>query len=262
MNQDPSGPNQNLIALAEKLADAARDVVMGHFRRPLDIEAKPDDSPVTIADKQAEDAMRALIGDAFPDHGIIGEERAGKNEDAEYVWVLDPIDGTQSFVTGKPLFGTLIGLLHEGAAVLGLIDQPVLGERWLGARGRPTTLNGRPVHVRPCGELGRAALYATSPHMFEGADKQAFARVRDAVKLPLYGADCYAYGLLACGFADLVVEASLAAYDYCGVVAVIEGAGGVITDWTGAPLGLGSDGRVVAAGDRRSHERALELLAG
>jgi len=182
--------------------------------------------------------------------------------DAKYVWVLDPIDGTKSFITGKPLFGTLIGLLHEGAAVLGLIDQPVLGERWLGARGRPTTLNGRPVHVRPCGELGRAALYATSPHMFEGADKQAFARVRDAVKLPLYGADCYAYGLLACGFADLVVEASLAAYDYCGVVAVIEGAGGVITDWTGAPLGLGSDGRVVAAGDRRSHERALELLAG
>lgn len=250
------------IDLAERLADASGAIVRRYFRTTLEVEDKPDKSPVTVADREAETAIRELIEEAFPDHGIVGEEYGAVRADAKYVWVLDPIDGTKSFITGKPLFGTLIGLLHEGAAVLGLIDQPVLGERWLGARGRPTTLNGRPVHVRPCGELGRAALYATSPHMFEGADKQAFARVRDAVKLSLYGADCYAYGLLACGFADLVVEASLAAYDYCGVVAVIEGAGGVITDWTGAPLGLGSDGRVVAAGDRRSHERALELLAG
>ena len=250
------------IDLAERLADASGAIVRRYFRTTLEVEDKPDKSPVTVADREAETAIRKLIEEAFPDHGIVGEEYGAVRADAKYVWVLDPIDGTKSFITGKPLFGTLIGLLHEGAAVLGLIDQPVLGERWLGARGRPTTLNGRPVHVRPCGELGRAALYATSPHMFEGADKQAFARVRDAVKLSLYGADCYAYGLLACGFADLVVEASLAAYDYCGVVAVIEGAGGVITDWTGAPLGLGSDGRVVAAGDRRSHERALELLAG
>lgn len=250
------------IDLAERLADASGAIVRRYFRTTLEVEDKPDKSPVTVADREAEAAIRELIEDVFPDHGIVGEEYGAVRADAKYVWVLDPIDGTKSFITGKPLFGTLIGLLHEGAAVLGLIDQPVLGERWLGARGRPTTLNGRPVHVRPCGELGRAALYATSPHMFEGADKQAFARVRDAVKLPLYGADCYAYGLLACGFADLVVEASLAAYDYCGVVAVVEGAGGVITDWTGAPLGLGSDGRVVAAGDRRSHERALELLAG
>jgi histidinol phosphatase-like enzyme (inositol monophosphatase family) len=250
------------IDLAERLADASGAIVRRYFRTTLEVEDKLDGSPVTVADREAEAAIRELIEEAFPDHGIVGEEYGAVRADAKYVWVLDPIDGTKSFITGKPLFGTLIGLLHEGAAVLGVIDQPVLGERWLGARGRPTTLNGRPVHVRPCGELGRAALYATSPHMFEGADKQAFARVRDAVKLPLYGADCYAYGLLACGFADLVVEASLAAYDYCGVVAVIEGAGGVITDWTGAPLGLGSDGRVVAAGDRRSHERALELLAG
>lgn len=250
------------IDLAERLADASGAIVRRYFRTTLEVEDKPDGSPVTVADREAEAAIRELIEEAFPDHGIVGEEYGAVRADAKYVWVLDPIDGTKSFITGKPLFGTLIGLLHEGAAVLGVIDQPVLGERWLGARGRPTTLNGRPVHVRPCGELGRAALYATSPHMFEGADKQAFARVRDAVKLPLYGADCYAYGLLACGFADLVVEASLVAYDYCGVVAVIEGAGGVITDWTGAPLGLGSDGRVVAAGDRRSHERALELLAG
>ena len=250
------------IDLAERLADASGAIVRRYFRTTLEVEDKPDKSPVTVADREAETAIRELIEEAFPDHGIVGEEYGAVRADAKYVWVLDPIDGTKSFITGKPLFGTLIGLLHEGAAVLGLIDQPVLGERWLGARGRPTTLNGRPVHVRPCEELGRAALYATSPHMFEGADKQAFARVRDAVKLSLYGADCYAYGLLACGFADLVVEASLAVYDYCGVVAVIEGAGGVITDWTGAPLGLGSDGRVVAAGDRRSHERALELLAG
>ncbi len=261
MNQDPSGPDENLIALAEKLADAAREVVMSHFRKPLEIEAKPDDSPVTIADKQAEDAMRALIGDAFPDHGIIGEERAGKNEDAETVWVLDPIDGTQSFVTGKPLFGALIGLLERGRPVLGVIDMPALGERWIGAAGRPTLFNGDPVTVRACSGVDKAWLYATSPHMFEDADFPVFERLRKACWRTIYGAECMAYGLLASGLVDIVCEGTMDLHDYAPMVPIVEGAGGVITDWRGNALGLEGDGTVLTAGDAACHAAALELLA-
>jgi len=265
MSQEPSGPDQSLIApavkLAETLADAARDVAMSYFRQPLDIDAKPDDSPVTIADKQAEDAMRALIADAYPDHGIIGEERDNKNEDAEYVWVLDPIDGTQSFVTGKPLFGALIGLLARGRPVLGVIDMPALGERWLGAAGRPTTFNGDPVTVRACPDIGKAWLYATSPHMFEDADFPAFERLRKASWRAIYGAECMAYGLLANGLVDIVCEGTMDLHDYAPMVPIVEGAGGVITDWRGQALGIGGDGTVLAAGDAVCHAAALELLA-
>ncbi len=261
MNQDPSGPDENLIALAEKLADPARKVVMSHFRKPLEIDAKPDDSPVTIADRQAEDAMRALIEDAFPDHGIIGEERAGKNEDAETVWVLDPIDGTQSFVTGKPLFGTLIGLLERGRPILGILDMPALGERWIGAAGRPTLFNGDPVTVRACSGVDKAWLYATSPHMFEDADFPVFERLRKACWRTIYGAECMAYGLLASGLVDIVCEGTMKLYDYAPMVPIIEGAGGVITDWRGNALGMDGDGTVVTAGDAACHAAALELLA-
>ncbi len=261
MSQDPSGPDENLIALAGTLADAAREVVTGHFRKPLDIDAKPDDSPVTIADKQAEDAMRALIGDAFPDHGIIGEERSNKNEDAETVWVLDPIDGTQSFVTGKPLFGTLIGLLQRGRPILGVIDMPALGERWIGAIGRPTLFNGDPVTVRACSGVGEAWLYATSPHMFEDADFPVFERLRTACRRTIYGAECMAYGLLASGFVDIVCEGTMDLHDYAPMVPIIEGAGGIITDWRGNALGMDGDGTVLAAGDAAVHAAALELLA-
>ena len=265
MSQDPSGPDENQIVpalkLAEKLADAARDVVMGHFRKPLEIDAKPDNSPVTIADKQAEDAMRALIGDAFPEHGIIGEERAGKNEDAETVWVLDPIDGTQSFVTGKPLFGTLIGLLQRGRPVLGVIDMPALEERWIGAAGRPTLFNAEPVTVRACAGIEEAWLYATSPHMFEDADFPVFERLRKACWRTIYGAECMAYGLLASGLVDIVCEGTMDLHDYAPMVPIIEGAGGVITDWGGKALGMDGDGTVLAAGDAACHAAALELLA-
>ncbi len=261
MNQDPSGPDESLITLAGNLADAARTVVMKHFRTPLDIDAKPDNSPVTIADKQAEDAMRALIEDAHPDHGIIGEERADKNEDAEFVWVLDPIDGTQSFVTGKPLFGTLIGLLQRGRPVLGVIDMPALKERWVGAAGRPTLFNAEPVTVRACSGVGEAWLYATSPHMFEDADFPAFERLRKACWRTIYGAECMAYGLLASGLVDIVCEGTMDLHDYAPMVPIIEGAGGVITDWNGKALGMDGDGTVMAAGDADCHAAALELLA-
>ena len=250
------------VELAERMADAAGDVLRRYFRTPVAVEDKDDASPVTLADRESEAAMRAMIAAAFPDHGILGEEYGADRTDAEWVWVLDPLDGTRAFITGKPSFGILIALLHRGRPVLGVIDQPILRERWLGVAGRPSTLAGRAIRTRPCSELARAALYATGPEMFEGADATAFERLRRAVKLTRFGADCYAYGLLAAGFVDLVVEASLKPYDYCALVPVIEGAGGIITDWRGRPLGLDSDGRVAAAGDARLHARTLAALAG
>ena len=254
--------SQAHIALALRLADAAGAVIRSYFRTPVAVDDKADASPVTVADRESELAMRRLINQEAPGHGILGEEWGPENTDAEWVWVLDPVDGTKAFITGKPSFGTLIALLHHGVPVLGVIDQPILNERWLGVEGQPTTLNGQPIRVRACPDIKSAALYATAPEMFVGADVASFEALRSQVKLPRYGCDCYAYGLLALGFVDLVVEASLQPYDYLSMVTVIEGAGGVITDWQGQKLGLHSDGRVVAAGDARAHAKALAVLAG
>ena len=255
------------LALAERLADAAGAVALRYFRTPVAVDDKPDASPVTIADREAEAAMRAMIEREFPDHGVIGEEHGRHNAGASHVWVLDPIDGTKSFITGRPIFGALIALCRDGRPLLGVIECAALGERWVGAAGRPThhVMRGRPVAVartRPCPSLDRAALYCTSPHMFGEAEFPPFERVRRAAKLPLYGGDCYAYGLVASGYADLVVEAGLKVYDWAAIVPVLEGAGGQMTDWQGGPLDLATaTGRVVASGDSRVHNQTVGLLA-
>jgi inositol-phosphate phosphatase / L-galactose 1-phosphate phosphatase / histidinol-phosphatase len=250
------------LALAGELADAAGAMIRPYFRQPLAVDDKPDMTPVTAADRAAEQAMRELIETRFPDHGIIGEEFGRIREDAELVWVLDPIDGTKSFISGVPLFGTLIALTRAGQPILGVIDQPISRERWVGAAGRPTTLNGATIGCRSCPGIAATTLFATTPDMFRGPDAAAFARVSAAVKLTRFGADCYAHGLLAAGFVDLVVEASLKPYDFCAAVPIVKGAGGIATDWRGSELGLASDGRVLFAGDRRAHDAALALLNG
>ena len=250
------------LAFALSLADAAGDVIRPYFRKPLAIRDKADLTPVTAADRVAEETMRALIEERFPEHGILGEEFGRVREDAEFVWSLDPIDGTKSFISGVPLFGTLIALTRGGRSILGVIDQPILRERWVGAVGRPTTLNGAAIRCRACPVLAAATLFATTPDMFKGEDAASFARVSDKVKLTRFGADCYAYGLVATGFVDLVLEASLEPYDFCAMVPIVEGAGGVATDWRGACLDLASDGRILVAGDGRAHEAALALLGG
>jgi inositol-phosphate phosphatase / L-galactose 1-phosphate phosphatase / histidinol-phosphatase len=250
-----------LVAFAHRLADTAGTIIRRYWRQPIAVETKADDSPVTIADREVEQALRELIRATWPDHGIAGEEFADERADADYVWCLDPIDGTKSFITGRPLFGTLIALSHAGRPILGVIDQCVLGERWVGVAGEASTWNGAPIHTRACPGLAQAVLYVTSPQMFKTpAGRAAFARVEGAVRLPMYGGDCYAYGLLALGFADLVVEAGLNQHDFMALLPVIEGAGGIITDWQGRPLRPGSDGHVLAAGDRRVHGAAIELL--
>ncbi|XP_042492894.1 bifunctional phosphatase IMPL2, chloroplastic-like [Macadamia integrifolia] len=226
------------IGVAYKLADAAGVVIRTYFRESFVILDKVDLSPVTIADRAAEESMVSIILENFPSHAIYGEENGwlGKDKSADYVWVLDPIDGTKSFITGKPLFGTLIALLHKGKPILGIIDQPVLRERWLGVRGRRTTFNGEEISTRTCAKLSQAYLYTTSPLMFSGDAEEAIARVRSKVKVPLYGCDCYAYALLASGFVDLVIESGIKPYDFLSLIPVIEGAGGAITNWSGHPL--------------------------
>lgn len=251
-----------VAALAIRLADAARPIVVSRFRSGLAVDSKSDASPVTEADRETERAIRAMIEAEFPDHGILGEEHGAARLDAPWVWVIDPIDGTKSFVTGKPLFGTLIAALHNGVPVVGVIEMPALGERWLGVAGRATLFNGQPTASRACVDIGDAWLYATTPEMFTGSGAAAFQRLRTACRTAVYGADCYAYGLVANGTVDVVCEASMQPYDYCALVPVVEGAGGVITDWRGAPLGLGSDGSVLAAGDPRVHAAAMAQLAG
>ncbi|XP_056161166.1 bifunctional phosphatase IMPL2, chloroplastic [Syzygium oleosum] len=258
-----------LAEVAGRAADAAGEVIRKYFRKKFEILDKEDLSPVTIADQAAEEAMVSIILGSFPAHAIYGEEKGWrcKETSADYVWVLDPIDGTKSFITGKPLFGTLIALLHKGKPILGIIDQPVLKERWVGISGKRTTLNGEELSTRACTELSQAYLYTTSPHLFRKEAEEAFARVRSKVKVPLYGCDCYAYALLASGFVDLVIESGLKPYDFLALIPVIEGAGGIITDWKGhqlywepSPDSLAQGFNVVAAGDKQVHQQALESL--
>ncbi|HZT20600.1 MAG TPA: histidinol-phosphatase [Dongiaceae bacterium] len=251
------------VSLAERLADASGRIVRHYFRSAVEVITKADRSPVTIADREAEKELRRMAALAYPGHGLLGEELPPERPDAEYAWVFDPIDGTKSFITGRPLFGTLIALLHRGRPILGVIDHPALGERWIGAAGRPTTFQGKPVHVRACADLAEAVLAASTPHMFRSEkEAEAFHRVRRQARLTMYGGDCYAYGLLASGLHDLAIEANLGIHDFLPLVPVIEGAGGIVTDWDGRALGLDSGDKVLAAGDARLHRQALALLAG
>ena len=268
----PAALATELCAFAEELAEAARKQILPYWRKPIEVESKIEEhravaeSPVTVADRNAEKAMRTLIEARYPSHGIFGEELGSVRVDAEFVWVLDPIDGTKSFITGKPLFGTLIGLCHHGVPTIGVIDQCVLKERWVGIRGVKTTLNGEIVKAVGKDTLSEAMLYATTPHMFaEGFESERFGSLRDMVKRPLYGCDCYAYALVASGFgADLVVEADLGLYDYAALVPVVTGGGGCMTDWNGDELTIphheASKGRVVAAANGALHSAAIEVL--
>lgn len=261
-----------LVAFAEDLADVAGKVILQYWRKPVAVESKHEpgrpipESPVTLADREAEEAMRKLIETRYPAHGIIGEEFGSVRTDAKLVWVLDPIDGTKSFITGKPLFGTLIALLRDGRPILGVIDQCVLRERWVGANGQ-TVFNKQPIRAGGAMELKEAMMYATTPHMFgEGLETERFEALRSQVKRPLYGCDCYAYGLCASGFgADLVVEADLGIYDYMALVPVVINAGGCMSDWQGQPLTLQSHevskGRVVAAATPELWEAAVKVLS-
>lgn len=249
------------LAFAAALADAAGAAIRPYWRAAHGVEAKDDASPVTRADRAAEAAMRALIEQAFPDDAIVGEEYGAKHGTSGRAWVLDPIDGTRAFISGRPIFGTLIALVVDGWPMLGVIDQPILRERWLGATGRPTLFNNRPARARRCSDLAGALLGTTSPALFDAAQARAFARLDGAVMSTVLGGDCYNYGCLAGGWLDIVVEAQLKLHDFAALVPVVEGAGGRMCDWSGDPLTAESTGEVVAAGDPARIEDILEALA-
>lgn len=252
------------IALAHRLAQAARAEIIPLFRSGVDSEAKGDATPVTIADRNAEEAMRKLIEAEFSGDGIHGEEFGVKEGVSGRQWVLDPIDGTTAFLAGRPVFGTLIALLVEGFPVLGMIDQPISSERWLGIAGQGTTFNGKRVETRRCRELSQASLATTGPQYFsqdQGDVFMALAAKTDHKRMVM-GGDCYNYACLASGHLDIVCEAGLKLHDYAALVPVVEGAGGMMCDWAGEPLHADSDGTVLALGDPARLEDVLEAMGG
>lgn len=251
---------EKIIPFAEDLATAAAQVTRQMWRKPIPVEAKADDSPVTQADKEIERILRALIKQKFPDHGIIGEEYDPTNEKATYVWILDPIDGTSSFMIGRPTFGTLIALLENRKPILGIIDQPILGERWIGAERMDTIFNNTKSKTRNRIKLEETTLCTTSPNLFKGSDRDKFEKVREKARYTVYGGDCYSYGLLANGTVDIVLEADLKPHDFCALAPIIKGAGGIITDWSGKELTLESEGNVIACGAPHLHKQVLNLL--
>lgn len=253
-----------LVALAEAAADLAGAIIRPYFRARLDIDDKSDASPVTIADRAAEQAMRAFLAEHCPECGVLGEEFGLDRADAPRRWVLDPIDGTRAFITGRPVFGTLIGLLEGDRPLLGLIDQPITGERWIGVAGEATRFRGPfggQAGSRACPALDRAELSCTSPEMFRPQDKPRFDALARAARRVSWGGDCYAYGLLALGQIDVIAEATLKPWDWAALVPVIEGAGGRMTDWAGAPLRLDGDGCALAVGDPALLAQAVAALA-
>jgi myo-inositol-1(or 4)-monophosphatase len=256
----------DFAAFVDELADVSGDAILPFFRTSLGVENKAGGGgfdPVTAADRAAEAAMRALIRRNFPKHGIIGEEFGSEGADSEYVWVLDPIDGTKSFICGMPAWGTLIGLTRRGEPAYGLMHQPFVGERFSGD-GASARYRGpageRALVCRPCVDLADAVLFTTSPLLMQPADRRIFGRVEAKVRLSRYGGDCYAYCMVAAGHIDLVIETEIKPHDIAALIPIITGAGGVITTWEGG--GAEKGGRIIAAGDARVHAAAMVLLAG
>ncbi len=255
-----------LLHLAHDLADRSGAVIRPQFRKSITVANKAGANafdPVTKADQGAERAIARMIRERVPSHGIVGEEFGTERSDSPFQWVIDPIDGTRSFITGTPMWGTLIGLLHEGAPVLGMMDQPFTRERFWSAEKaaymRDASGKPRKLRARACPQVSDALMMTTSPDLFEqGGEADGFARVKKSVRMTRYGGDCYAYCLLAAGFVDLVVEAGLKSYDVVALIPIVERAGGRVTTWEGKPATSG--GRIVAAGDPALHARALKLL--
>jgi len=257
-------PDENIEALlreATGIAIRSTASTMAYFRAPLAVDSKIDASPVTIADRNTESAIRAAIRERYPEHGIMGEEYGADRVDREHVWIIDPIDGTKSFIAGVPLFGTLIGVLHHGRPVAGVIHMPGLGETFDGAPGIGTRMNDTPVRCRTGVALGQAFLCFNELHKLvrRVPDKAERLLVTGRYQRPTM--DCYPYAQLAAGWVDGVVDYDLDPYDYLPLVGVVEGAGGIITDWRGNPLDMGSDGSVAAAASPEIHAALLAALS-
>lgn len=242
------------------LADIARPIAQQYFRKDFSIIQKDDESPVTIADRTIEKALRDAISQKYPHHGIIGEEFGSYQEDADFLWVLDPIDGTRAFIAGMYTFGTLITLLYNNVPIVGIIDQPILKDRWIGAENYPTFFNGQNSKTRQIDHIQNAVLSSTSPDLFDNEQRKHFYKVSEKVKTTYWGGDCYGFGLLSSGHIDIIIEANLKFHDYASLIPIIEGAGGIVTDWDGNTLNANSDGTIMAACNGDIHEQILPYL--
>lgn len=249
-------------ALGTRLADQSRSIIVETLSRPPPVEIKADGSPVTEVDKAVERALRDAIEREYPLHGIVGEEFGSVRRDADYVWVLDPIDGTKSFMSGLPTFATLIALAYRGAPVLGIMDSPATAERWIGGDGIATRLNGNAVGPpRACADLTEALAHTSSPDYFTGTTLQSLSRVKERVRWLVYGAGCHACARLAGGFIDLALETRCEVYDYLALAPILHNSGALVSDWRGNPLTLDSGAQFIACGDARVYTQALALLA-
>lgn len=251
------------LRIAQTAMQEAGKVVRPYFRHAIHADVKSDESPVTQADRESEKTIRAILQKETPDFGIIGEEYGADVTQSDYQWVIDPIDGTRAFITGRPLFGVLIALLHKGKPIIGIIDQPITKERWIGVRGRPSQFIsefGGVIGTRSCSTLSLAEASCTAPEILEASSNTKWMRVREQVKRMSWGGDCYAYGLLALGQIDLIIECGNKIWDWAALVPIIEGAGGCITDWQGNALTIDSNETVLALGDPRLKQRVIDLL--
>ncbi|WP_409523017.1 histidinol-phosphatase [Nitrincola sp. MINF-07-Sa-05] len=258
--------HEALRSFAVMLAEHAGQQALQWFRKPLTIDLKGDESPVTIADREVEAGLRKALAARYPEHGVLGEEHGDERLNADYVWVVDPIDGTRSFITGWPIWGTLLAVLHKGLPSLGIIEMPALRERWVGEVKGPTRFTSQQgdveiCHASACQSLAGARFYTTSMLYFSDEDRKRVEQIAAEVGIMRFGGDCYGYGLLASGHIDLVIESLLQPFDYLALIPIIEGAGGVITDWQGNALTMYSDGRVIAAATPELHRQVLLRLA-
>jgi histidinol phosphatase-like enzyme (inositol monophosphatase family) len=251
---------EELRRFAERIADASRRIIRDATRDILRGNAKEDGSPVTAVDQAVEDRLREMICNAYPDHGIVGEERAALSAEREVVWVLDPIDGTLPFLAGIPVYGTLIAVLRNKVPLIGIIDMPATEERWVGAYGHATLRNGAPARTRQCEALRDVLLSTSNPDYYGEADIQILQRLKAKTRWTVYGGSCMCYAQIASGRVDLGVDVAFHPVDYLALVPVLEGAGGVISDWAGEPLSLDSGDRFIAAGDHRIHAQAIKIL--
>lgn len=256
---------KEITDFANHLADISTEIAKKYFRLPNGEIAKEDDSPVTKADREIEQIIREEITKKFPTHGIIGEEFGNHNENADYKWILDPIDGTSSFIIGRPIFGTLIALAYKNKPILGIMNQPITGERWLGITGEGSWFQGQKIQTRNCRDLSDAVFCSSSPFYFKGKDELLLKKLSSLTKYQkiggiIYGGDCYSYASLASGFVDIVIDPGLKVYDYAALLPIIEMAGGVVSDWQGNDLELKSDVRLVACANEGLHKKVLEIL--
>ena len=256
-------PIAELEEFALELAHTAGGIARAYFRSPLSIENKEEDGfdPVTAADRAIEHVLRTAILERFPDHGIVAEEEGDHTSESPYTWYVDPIDGTRSFMMGSPLWGTLIGVTHHEVPLFGLLCQPVLQEVFLGSAGGSWLIKPERrdrLRARQCATLAQAALASTDPNLFDDEEADAFTRLREQCLLTRYSGDCYNYAMLAAGFVDLVAEGQLKSFDIVPLIPILEGAGCVVTDWSGrVPM---SGGLIVAAATPELHKEALAVL--